>query len=81
MRKSNDGGPAFPLIDAGESDRCPKLIDRGMSLRAYFAGNALAGMIAAQWEGLESFPSDTELQFAAGSAVKFADALLAELEK
>jgi hypothetical protein len=45
MSKINDGGPAFPR----PSDPCPCIGDTGhsgMSLRDWFAGQALAGMIA-----------------------------------
>lgn len=52
--KVDDGGPAFPTFDvvAGERDGHGDIIDAyttsngGMSLRDYFAGQALAGMLA-----------------------------------
>ena len=65
MSKPNDGGPAFP------SDRFSEL---GMSLRDYFAGQALASM-------------DTDgctligMQSLAQRAYDIADAMLAEREK
>ena len=65
MDKPNDGGPAFP------SDRFSEL---GMSLRDYFAGQALASM-------------DTDGYTVAGllhltkRAYDIADAMLAEREK
>lgn len=37
---SNDGGPAFPLIN---EDTYPTTINNGMTLRDYFAAQALAG--------------------------------------
>ncbi len=37
MKTTNDGGPAFPVTTIGES---------GMSLRDWFAGQALAGCLA-----------------------------------
>lgn len=41
----NDGGPAYPSTSACESWQCRKP-SSGMSLRDYFAGQALAGMLA-----------------------------------
>jgi hypothetical protein len=38
--KNNDGGPAFPVPQDSKAD------EMGMSLRDWFAGQALAGLIA-----------------------------------
>ena len=80
MSKPNDSGPAFP------SDRFGEL---GMSLRDYFAGQALAGdssqedhrrydkecgLTLEQWRE-QCFASDAEFCYA------LADAMLAEREK
>ena len=62
---NNDGGPAFPSDRFGEG---------GMSLRDYFAGQALAGLIACP------NTSGDEEPFAC-NAYKFADAMLTEREK
>ncbi len=43
MEEINDGGAAFPLV--ATSDNFPQ---RGMSLREWFAGQALIGHIAAR---------------------------------
>lgn len=71
----NDGGPAFPVQGS------PKYGDRnGMSLRDWFAGQALAGILAAaERTGVADgrYP-DKEI---AKVAVMFGDATLAELEK
>ena len=32
-----DGGPAFPVMDAKELDRCPVSISTGLSIRDWFA--------------------------------------------
>lgn len=40
---TNDGGSAFPVCDAGTSFRGPL---HGMTLRDYFAGQALIGLLA-----------------------------------
>ena len=65
MSQTNDSEPAFPSDRFGE---------RGMSLRDYFAGQALAGLIACP------NTSGDEKAFAC-NAYKFADAMLAEREK
>lgn len=44
MNTVNDGGPAFPNVP---SDPGYSQWDRGMSLRDWFAGQALAGLAAA----------------------------------
>jgi hypothetical protein len=77
MNKPNDGGPAFPSSETiREPDRPytvgDTIVNKGMSLRDWFAGQALAGLSVSE-EG--SFSSRAEW------CVKMADALLAELEK
>ena len=68
MSKPNDGGPAIPCTDA------KGFTSEGMSLRDYFAGQALAGMLA-----------DETKQGSRGNyaedAYDIADAMLAEREK
>jgi len=67
MSEKDDGGPAFPM--AGE----PGIeFDRGMSLRDWFAGQALMGIIAAP--GCE--PDDSHPPGIATLAYMFADAML-----
>ncbi len=68
--KIDDGGPAFPHFL--QSDVTP-----GMSLRDWFAGQALTGVIAA-YSGDIAFPS---LEGAAAKAYNFADAMLAARKK
>lgn len=46
MSTTNDGGPAFPCIDTDEPTQASYTSKPGMSLRDWFAGQALAGMIA-----------------------------------
>lgn len=68
----NDGGPAFP-VETTATPYAP-----GMSLRAYFAGQALAGFCSTHDEsGVWSWRSAD----AAKEAVRCADALIAELAK
>lgn len=76
-----DGGAAFPT----NMNQYGITKTSGMSLRAYFAGQALMGMCAnadiskaMSKAGLR--PQDVRLSFAS-SAVKQADALMAELGK
>jgi hypothetical protein len=68
-----DGGPAFPNTLKVTNEEYAEL--RGMSLRAYFAGQAMAGMVAGS-RGLDI----TTAQFAKQSVV-LADALIAALKE
>ena len=74
----NNGGPAFPVPPpVAETDGVMMLwrhAEGGMSLRDYFAGQALAGMqasVAANW---------TTIEFAQ-QAYKMADAMLTAREE
>lgn len=69
----NDGGQAFPI--AYPESHSIKV--SGMSLRDWFAGQALAGMIARQSVALID---DNALDYIAKRAVRLADALLAARE-
>lgn len=60
------GGPAFPRPYAGDS---------GMTLRDYFAGQALCGYLASHSMDV------AELRDAAQYAYAYADAMLTEREK
>jgi hypothetical protein len=44
-----DGGPAFPRYGNDERHGASALCQDGMSLRDYFAGQALVGWIAGRW--------------------------------
>ena len=84
MSKPNDGGPAFPHPEYEEliKNEKGKLTGEltyhpdhpGQSLRQYYAGQALPGVIA-KWSG-EMGEHDI-----AKACVEQADALIAELEK
>lgn len=71
---TRDGGPAFPSgmtdITADRSEYWAK--DPGMSLRDWFAGQALAGIVAFAMPAPEN---------AKELAYQYADALLAERKK
>lgn len=64
----NDGGPAFPWSPDGPNYQTYP----GMSLRDWFAGQALAGMNA--------HDADVSFRMRAEDAYKYADAMLAERE-
>lgn len=77
MNQKNDGGPAFPEVrktrqEPGQKARVQRV--RGMSLRDYFAGQALAGMLADLPKTM--YGLDWEANAAQG-AYKLADAMLA----
>ena len=66
-----DGGPAFP--SEGEGHGNPKYHSPGMSLRDWFAGQALAGILA----NPNHIIGTVSCEGIANDACKFADALLA----
>jgi hypothetical protein len=68
-----DGGPAFPTHSTMQP-----LETQGMTLRDYFAGQALAGILANSWVA-ERFGAPPSSR--AHDAYEFADAMLAEQEK
>lgn len=78
---TNKNPAAFPLlIQEGEFGG----INFGMTLRDYFAGQALAGDWAAQNEYTGAFKPDTtieDLRVNAALYYRIADAMLAEREK
>jgi|LakMenEpi03Aug12_release.lakeMendotaPanAssembly.Ray.scaffolds.fasta_scaffold2683373_1 hypothetical protein len=76
----NDGGPAFPIPPVGTGDPRDGMAPGydGMSLRDWFAGKALAGMIAKFDAPLSD---DDALYYIAKRAVRLADAMLAAREE
>lgn len=86
-KKIEDGGPAFPQLDvtACERDGHGDLIDPftsaagGMSLRDWFAGQALAGMLAMPEHENGNFHNNCGEAFIgpARYAYRMADAMLA----
>ena len=65
MNEINDGGTAFPYVLETEFGN---IQNEGMTLRDYFAGQALAGLLATG----DYFPND----FSAKEAYKCADEML-----
>lgn len=73
MTDRDDGGSAFPLPSARGPDGCPQYDDRpGMTLRDWFAGMAIQGLIASEGDGQYTLP------LAAARAYELADAILKE---
>jgi hypothetical protein len=71
MKTTNDGGPAFPAPAYAAN-----ITDKGMTLRDYFAGQALAGILlnyTTQKFGASEFTVGT-------AAYQYADAMLAARE-
>ena len=66
----NDGGPAFPF--GFVTDHATVKVQDGMSLRDWFAGMALQGLIVGCYAGVEGNVV---------AAYEYADAMLAERTK
>jgi hypothetical protein len=62
---TNDGGPAFPVMYVSE----------GMTLRDYFAGQALGGQLA--FSPSDPFKKYHQPEEVAAACYRFADAMLA----
>jgi hypothetical protein len=79
MNAINDGGPAFPggHVIEKDSDHYGEPYWDGMSLRDYFAGQALAAVLI-ESDPQEPHPSNTRV---AERAYGIADAMLAERER
>lgn len=80
MSKSNDGGPAFPYVaEGGQNNGCSPELEHGMSLRDWFAGQAMAAIIGKI--PFEEFPEDfSPYKKTAIGAYDYADAMLAARE-
>lgn len=81
---TNDGGAAFPHVKT--NDTVTDGVHPGMSLRAYLAGQAMAGMLSSPHFG--DFCDDSRVSLGLGTertteaacaAVNYADALIAAL--
>ncbi len=72
MSEQDDGGPAFPGAWHPEMGWSPTQMPSGMSLRDWFAGQALAGY---------RYGGDSRARSIAEWAYMLADAMLAEREK
>ena len=70
----DDGGPAFPRPSSPGDGSYSSNPQDGMTLRDYFAAQALTGMLASYTGDDSTFPQPSE---AANAAYSFADAMLA----
>jgi hypothetical protein len=68
MSAQHNGGPAFPVADDVAQSNF------GMTLRDWFAGQALAGISAGYWGNVEITGMDSAL--IAATAYEYADAML-----
>ena len=86
MANVDDGGPAFPsrtetVLTKADGTRQTTMVEdgfRGMSLRDWFAGQALAGLLATTMQyGGEDIPDP---HYAANLSYQYAGAMLRERE-
>lgn len=84
---ANDGGPAFPphlprMWQVGADGKVERIdeVDQGMTLRDYFAGQALVGMLAFGVSS-GSDPSRTTNEELGRAAYRKSDAMLKERER
>jgi hypothetical protein len=81
MSTMDDGGPAFPTTESAESVNHPGhrevYASAGMSLRDYFAGQALAGLMAKHGMFYYGWTDGDPNARAEEQAYKMADAMLA----
>lgn len=71
----NNGGPAFPAVGAGGIQRSD-----GMTLRDYFAGQALIGLLAGERDA-GNYHERMVGGLTADSAYEFADAMIAARDR
>jgi len=78
VTEPNDGGPAFPTVDANRAEG--EYGTMGMSLRDWFAGQALAGLLS---DVRFSLVNDTvnPVELYPSLAYQYADAMLVERAK
>lgn len=86
MKADKDGGPAFPAVfmEKTESGTLRDVVVPGMSLRDWFAGQSLAGLVSSWYD---RYANDPATQRGSGpadislAAYAHADAMLAAREK
>ena len=77
MSNKPDGGPAFPVTANHMVDGLWQSCDEGgMTLRDYFAGQALQGLASSGWA-----ENEVDATVAAANAYRLADAMIAERSK
>jgi hypothetical protein len=77
-----DGGPAFPSHEAGSGDARNQISGGGMSLRAWFAGQALPAMISdmSRAQATKRFSAQEVVDMSVYGSIAMADALIAALK-
>jgi hypothetical protein len=83
MSKPDDGGQAFPSLDVFTNrygEVCSQQLD-GMTLRDYFAAQAITGLLARNWADLSKDKPDYMHKLWATAAYDMADAMLAARSK
>jgi hypothetical protein len=76
---TNDGGPAFPCESYGHRNGKETTVPaQGMTLRDYFAGQALAGAVG--FSPSDPFRRYHQPEDVAAACYRFADAMLAARE-
>jgi hypothetical protein len=83
MGEKNTGGPAYPSQELSAGGLPTRMLYEGMTLRDYFAGEALAGMwLNIVWVAADVYnaPRDDQINLAARQAYKIADAMIKERE-
>lgn len=69
----DDGGPAFPFQELHDNGLPVAVADRGMSLRDWFAGQALAGLLAREHPDTDQVAGPRTI---CGMAYDYADRML-----
>ena len=79
----NDGGPAFPISHPGITPKNEIAASQmiGMTLRDYFAGQALMGYLAGRNNNQSENPSNFQALKASIDCYGYADAMLAARER
>lgn len=80
---NNGGGPAFPSEQHETQDGCwNQTYEAGMTLRDYFAGQAIAGVIDPKdFNTCDQCYADVNMKYYAELSYQMADAMLAIREK
>lgn len=83
MDKIKDGGHAFPIpLRQGESWNHEKYgSPNGMTLRDWFAGQAVTGLLAGQWRSKPGVSAREDAESLAFNAYAIADAMLSARER
>lgn len=80
--KINDGGPAFPQVSTEHfGGNVTVNMQGGLTLRDYFAAQALAAIIGAQADAIHAAQTTNLPEIATAASYTYADAMLAERER